>query len=214
MLPDDTRGKIENITEGVILKGQEDNCTALRNFLCRRFTSGGPVKKNFEGNALIKKEQEILIESFCNDHHLAITELPSHYKYLTHGGEAKIYYSEEEVCVIKLNDGVYYATWLEFLNSVLLHNLFFENTSYQLLGFKKDGDHLYAVLKQPFIPSDKLAELDDIRKFLEFNGFIHVIRQDYRHPEFGLILEDMHDENVLVNSDTLFFIDTVFYINK
>lgn len=31
------------------------------------------------------------------------------------------------------------------------------------------------------------------------------------HKELGLILEDMHDENVLVNSDTLFFIDTVFY---
>ncbi len=29
--------------------------------------------------------------------------------------------------------------------------------------------------------------------------------------ELGLILEDMHDENVIVNSDTLFFIDTVFY---
>lgn len=28
---------------------------------------------------------------------------------------------------------------------------------------------------------------------------------------FGLILEDMHDENVLVNSNTLFFIDSVFY---
>ena len=31
------------------------------------------------------------------------------------------------------------------------------------------------------------------------------------HKELGLILEDMHDENVLVNADTLFFIDTVFY---
>ena len=29
----------------------------------------------------------------------------------------------------------------------------------------------------------------------------------------GLILEDIHDENVLVNNDVLFFIDTVFYIN-
>jgi hypothetical protein len=29
--------------------------------------------------------------------------------------------------------------------------------------------------------------------------------------EWGLILEDMHDENVLISTDTLFFIDTVFY---
>ncbi|NML37321.1 hypothetical protein HHL17_08930 [Chitinophaga sp. G-6-1-13] len=26
-----------------------------------------------------------------------------------------------------------------------------------------------------------------------------------------MILEDIHDENVIVNSNTLFFIDTVFY---
>lgn len=31
-------------------------------------------------------------------------------------------------------------------------------------------------------------------------------------PEFGLILEDMHDENVIARNDALFFIDTVFYI--
>jgi hypothetical protein len=30
--------------------------------------------------------------------------------------------------------------------------------------------------------------------------------------EFGLILEDMHDENVIAKNDVLFFIDTVFYI--
>lgn len=29
--------------------------------------------------------------------------------------------------------------------------------------------------------------------------------------KLGLILEDMHDENVLLSSNTLFFIDTVFF---
>ena len=46
---------------------------------------------------------------------------------------------------------------------------------------------------------------------LDFNGFENTRRNDYFHKELGLILEDMHDENVLVNSDTLFFIDTIFY---
>jgi hypothetical protein len=55
------------------------------------------------------------------------------------------------------------------------------------------------------------VELDDIREFLSFNGFENYRRNDYVHRELGLILEDMHDENVLVNSDILFFIDTVFY---
>lgn len=34
---------------------------------------------------------------------------------------------------------------------------------------------------------------------------------NYYNKELGLILEDIHDENVIVKSNTLFFIDTVFY---
>ena len=37
------------------------------------------------------------------------------------------------------------------------------------------------------------------------------LRNDYFNKELGLILEDMHDENIIVNSNKLFFIDTVFY---
>ena len=49
---------------------------------------------------------------------------------------------------------------------------------------------------------------------LEYNGFENTRRHDYEHKQLCLILEDMHDENVLVNSETLFFIDTVFYTVK
>jgi Serine/Threonine/Tyrosine Kinase found in polyvalent proteins len=38
-------------------------------------------------------------------------------------------------------------------------------------------------------------------------------RQSAIKEEQGLILEDIHDENVIVNSKMLFFIDTVFYIH-
>ena len=116
--------------------------------------------------------------------------------------------------MIKLNDAVYYATWLEFFNSILLHNLIFENTAYHFLGFTKENNQLYAVLKQSFITADDQADLGDINKFLVFNGFEHIRRSDYFNKELGLILEDMHDENVIVKSETLFFIDTVFYTVK
>lgn len=211
MITDDTRIQIENITKGIILKGNHDHCTTIRNLLCGRFSTSTTVKEKFESNAIIKKEQAQFIEQFSKEHGLWIHELPPAGKYLTHGGEARVYYNEGDLSVIKLNEAVYYATWLEFFNSILLHNLFFENTSYHLLGMAKEDDVLLAVLKQPFITSDSQAELEDIKKFLLFNGFEHTKRQDYIHPELGLILEDMHDENVIVNSETLFFIDTVFY---
>jgi hypothetical protein len=78
----------------------------------------------------------------------------------------------------------------------------------------KQNGVLYAVLLQPFVQMSAQAELKDIRNFLEFIGFKNTKRQDYIHKELGLILEDMRDENVIVNSEVLFFIDSVFYTIK
>lgn len=211
MLPDDTRSKIKNITEGVILEGSQDNCTTARNFLCTGFPTSTTVKEDFEGKTIIKEKQASLLEKYSSENNLWITDLPGQERYLTRGGEALVYLDADNKSVIKLNDGIYYATWLEFLNSVLLHNLIFENTTYTLLGFTKQSNKLYAVLKQPFITSDFQVDLEDVKKLLRFNGFENTKRNDYIHKELGLILEDMHDENVIVKSDTLFFIDTVFY---
>lgn len=211
MFPDDTRIKIKNITEGIIIEGATDNCTTIRNFLCAGFSTSTTVKTDFEGKAIIKEEQASLLENYSSENNLWVTDLPGEDRFLTRGGEAKVYLHADNRNVVKLNDAVYYATWLEFFNSILLHNLIFENTAYIFLGFSKESDVLYAVLKQPFIESDSLVDLDDIKKLLGFNGFENTKRNDYIHKELGLILEDMHDENVLVNADTLFFIDTVFY---
>ena len=141
MLPDDTQNKIENITAGVIIEGQPDNCTTIRNLLCASFPTSTTVKKEFESNAIIKKEQAQLIEQFCRENGLWVDELPAEDSFLAAGGEARVYYNAPDLTVTKLNVGVYYATWLEFLNSILLHNLIFDNTSYTLLGFTKDNDN-------------------------------------------------------------------------
>ena len=211
MLPDDTRRKIKNIVAGIIIEGATDYCTAIRNLLCAGFPTSTTVKTDFESKAISKEKQALLLENYCKENNLWVTHLPGEEQYLTRGGEAKVYLNRDNRSVIKLNDGVYYATWLEFFNSVVLHNLIFENTAYDFIGFTKEGSVLYAVLKQPFIIADSQAALSDIKKLLEFNGFKNNRRNDYMHKELGLILEDMHDENVIVNSDTLFFIDTVFY---
>jgi len=94
----------------------------------------------------------------------------------------------------------------------VLHNLFFPDTAYDFLGFTQRGDDLIAIVQQPFISSENTASLESIKTLLAFNGFENTKRQDYYNKEFGLILEDMHDENVIARDDLLFFIDTVFYI--
>ncbi|HZE83824.1 MAG TPA: hypothetical protein VE035_05905 [Puia sp.] len=57
MFSDDTRKKLENIIRGIILEAEEDNCTAARNILCASFRTSTTVKKDFEGQSIIKKEQ-------------------------------------------------------------------------------------------------------------------------------------------------------------
>ncbi len=111
MLPDDTRRKIENITSGTVIKGTPDHCTAIRNLLCRRFATSTTVKKDFESKAIIKEEQALILEDYCNQHQLWFTEFPDQSRYLTRGGEAKGYLHLSNRHVIKFNDGLYYATW-------------------------------------------------------------------------------------------------------
>ncbi len=211
MLSNDTRSKIKDITAGNVIEGGADTCTAVRNYLCTSFPTSTTVKTDFEGKLLVKKEQAILLESFSKENNLWLTTLPVQDTFFARGGEAMVYLASDKRDVIKQNDAIYYATWLEFFNSLVLHNLIFPNTAYTFLGFIKPDDVLYAVLSQPYVQSDAEVDTEDIKQHLEFSGFENDKRHDYRHTELGLLLEDMHDENVLVNSETLFFIDTVFY---
>ena len=137
--------------------------------------------------------------------------MPADAIFLTRGGEAKIYFAPDQRSVIKINDAIYYATWLEFFNSIVIHNLLFDTTAYTFLGFTEIDNTLLAVLRQPYIRSDAPVNLDDVKKHLASNGFVNTKRNDYFNKELGIILEDMHDENIIVNSNKLFFIDTVFY---
>ncbi|MBY0480831.1 MAG: hypothetical protein K2Q21_05700 [Chitinophagaceae bacterium] len=73
-----------------------------------------------------------------------------------------VYLDSDRRDVIKQNDAIYYATWLEFFNSIVLHNLIFPNTAYKFLGF---------------------IRFEDIKQHLEYNGFENPIRHDYRHKE-------------------------------
>ena len=71
---------------------------------------------------------------------------------------------------------------------------------------------LYAVVEQPFVKANEKTDLNIVKSFLENNGFINKKNHDYYNEELGLILEDLHDENVLTQDGMLYFIDTVFYI--
>ena len=212
MFSKDVCDKLENIIQGVVIEESQDTCTTVRNHLCSRYTTSATVKAAFESKQPVKKDQAQYLQQLAIASGLMLPAILSEWAYLTRGGESSVYLNVGNKSVIKLNDAIYYATWLEYFNSLLIHNLLFPNTSYTLIGFMIIEDVLYAVLEQPFIISSETADIQAIKELLEFNGFRNTKRQDYFNEQFGLILEDMHDENVILQQGSLFFIDTVFYI--
>jgi hypothetical protein len=131
--------------------------------------------------------------------------------YISQGAEQKVYLKDGST-VLKLNDTIYYANWVDYFHNLLLNNLFFPDTAYNLLGFYKDLDVIYAVVEQPFVKATEKTDLNVVKTFLENNGFRNTKNHDYYNEELCLILEDLHDENVLTQNGMLYFIDTVFYI--
>lgn len=96
----------------------------------------------------------------------------------------------------------------------MIHNHLFSATKYELLGFKLVEGNLHSVVKQEFIQTDEITDTQQVKRFLEYNNFKNVRHNDYISSELGLILEDLHDENVLTKNNVLYFIDTVFYLTK
>lgn len=133
-------------------------------------------------------------------------------RFIARGAEQRVYLAEDTRYVIKLNDSVFYEYWLDYFHNLLIHNFLFPQTSYQLMGFFKQNEILHAVVKQPFIEITEPTNPVRIQEFLLANGFQLKKNNDYFNPEAGIILENLHDENVLTNKGALFFIDTTFYL--
>ena len=121
-------------------------------------------------------------------------------------------YLKDTEHVLKLNDSIYYNSWKDYLYNLLLHNYFFPDTAYELVGFTRDNEILYAVIQQSYVSITSSTDLTEVKTFLTMNGFVNNRNNDYYNPELGIILEDLHDENVLTRNEVLYFIDTVFYL--
>jgi hypothetical protein len=93
------------------------------------------------------KETEVLTE-MVDFNHLWINNL-DYTQFVSEGAEQRVYLVDSKY-VIKLNDAIYYESWLDYFYNLLLHNYFFEDTAYSLEGFCKANEKLYAIVKQPF----------------------------------------------------------------
>ncbi len=77
----------------------------------------------------------------------------------------------DEKNVIKINDAIFYNSWQEYFNSLLLHNYFFPSAAYELIGFTEEDDRIFAVVKQAFVAETDQTDLEEVKKFLSENGW-------------------------------------------
>jgi len=75
--------------------------------------------------------------------------------FVSEGAEQKVFLNNDFE-VLKLNDGIYYSSWKEYLQNLFLNNYFFPDTAYELLGFYFENEILYAVVRQKFVKSNEM----------------------------------------------------------
>lgn len=157
----------------------------------------------------IRKQETKRLEEFISERNLWKNDIDFS-QYVSEGAEQRVFLKDTEQ-VLKLNDAIYYISWKDYFHNLLFHNFFFADTAYELIGFTKQNNILYAVVQQSYVAITQPTDLEQVKAFLLSNGFINNRNNDYFNPELGIILEDLHDENVLTRNDILYFIDTVFY---
>ena len=200
--------ELRNIIEGLGESPKGNFIQTILFYLRESKTTGGTSEKP----ELISKKGEVEnLIIFANQNQCWYPYIDEE-KYIGEGSEQKVFLNDDGESVIKINDTIFYETWKDYFVNLLIHNFLFPTTAYELLGFYQKLGILYAVVKQPFIESTELTDLTKLRLFLENNGFEHKKNNDYFNAYLGIILEDLHDENVLTNQSVFFFIDTVIYL--
>ena len=200
--------ELQHIISGNGEKGNGSNIQAATRYL----RSSKEASRKIEETEYTKEQETTFLKEFINQNNYWYKgDFPEETK-IGEGAEQKVYLSSDNRTVLKLSDSIYYEFWIDYLHNLLLHNYFFPNTNYHLLGFKEQEDILYAVVKQPFIQITEPTNIELVKQFLTANGFEVKKNNDYINKSLGIILEDLHDENVLINQKLLFFIDTVFYL--
>jgi len=201
--------ELQNIISGVGKYTEEDLIKTAAHYVRKSKEASRTAQKS----EFTKEQETKKLIDWIDSRQLWFTE-HNEDRFIARGAEQRVYLHQDERFVYKLNDSIFYRFWLDYFYSLLIHNYFFPTTAYQLTGFIQEEDVLHAVVKQPFIEITENTDIESVRDFLHDNGFQLKKNNDYFNPSLGLLLEDLHDENVLTNNSVLFFIDTVFYLDK
>ena len=203
-------GEISHDIEGESNKSKNSLIKATFDYLRRTKqadSKGGGYEPPF------KKEETARLKDYSTKNNLWIDPKPYQNRLPNgQGFEQKVYF-DSDTYVIKLNNGTAYNSWEDYLTSLLLHNYFFPDTTYELIGFiELDNEFRFAVKQQLIAENDELTDLNSVQKVMFENGFLPNRDNNYDYPELCIEVRDLHDRNVLTVDGNLYFIDTIFKV--
>ena len=203
------KDELQNIILGDGEAGSKNRLKKVQIFLRRHAEASGSTQKQQR----FKSEEAAELINFARKENLFYEKEISEEDFIGSGAEQRVYRLSETL-VIKTNGGIFYEYWIDYFNSLLIHNYFFPSTVYTFLGFKIIDDDLHAVVQQKFIRATESTDLAKVKDYLTHNQFLNTRNNDYINTDLGLIFEDLHDENVISKNSILRFIDTIFYLTS
>jgi hypothetical protein len=166
-------------------------------------------------NEIVRSLEENALQNWSQNRGLWISEHNFMRQYATRqigaGAEQKVYLHPNGREVVKVNTGTYHGNWLEFFNRLLCHAILFPATKYSTIGFTKVEEIFAVLIQQQFALLTEGAPRSIVEPYLNRHGFIRTKNDDYYNPALGIILEDLHDENVFLLEEQILFIDPVIY---
>ena len=131
------------------------------------------------------------------------------------GGEHQVYPNSDGGVVFKRNNLLYHTNWLEYFHRLVLHNWLFPETTLEFIGLMLVDDDLQAVVIQKALQGVRGANQPEVEVEMNRRGFQRRFADNYYNPDLGILVEDLHDENVLVSpKGSLLIFDPVIYLVK
>lgn len=129
------------------------------------------------------------------------------------GAEHQVYLNRD--VVVKRNNMTYHTTWLDYFHRLVLHNWLFPDTAIQFNGLMLVEHHLQPVITQKALLGVRGASRTEVEIEMARLDFYRRQGDDYYNPNLGILVEDLHDENVLVSPHgSLLIFDPVIYLAK
>lgn len=117
------KDELRNIISG---KSENRSGIAIQAISCYLKRSVGPSKVA-KDEKHFKKQETTFLKEYVTKNNLWASNIDTS-NYVSEGAEQKVYLKDDQY-VLKLNDSIFYASWEDYFNNLLLHNFCFADTA-------------------------------------------------------------------------------------